>query len=360
MNSKRIAGLDILRFLSMLGIVGLHVLNAGGVLGDSASALNKGIGSILLVICYTSVNIFAMLSGYLYAGRENIRSSNLIKLLTGTLFFCAVTTGAFLVAGGIPDNTPMLTFCGFFPFAAGRYWYLVCYIFLFLMMPYINRLTSSLQKRNFRILLVILFIMLSVFDTVSPVKYFYVGDGYSPVWLIFCYLAGSYVKLYSEDFCKFSSLLCIFLSLVSSGIAFSVWFIFKEPAYFHYNSPFTVISAMLMLTGFSKINPQNKAISKIFGSLSASAFSVYVIHAHIYIMDYLLTGSLTRYISANPFICFGATFALILGIYLAGFVADTLKQLIFRITKLDNAADLLGSKLDKLLRIDKHNTIQNK
>ncbi len=351
MNSKRIVGLDILRFLSMLGIVGLHVINAGGTLSSNASTLNMGISGILLVICYSSVNIFAMLSGYLYAGRENIRSSNLIKLLISTLFFCAVVTVSFLATDGIPDNTPALTFQGFFPFAAGRYWYLVCYIFLFLIIPYINRLTSTLSKRNFRTLLIILFILMSVYDTFSPVKYFYVGDGYSPVWLIFCYIAGSYVKLHSEDFCKLSPMLCIFISFISNGFAFSIWFLFKNPAYYHYNSPFTTISAILLLIGFSKINPHNKLISKLFCSLSDSAFSVYIIHAHMYTMDYLLTGSLTRYINANPLVCLGATFGIIFAVYFACWIAHIIKQIIFRFTRLDKVSDFLGSKLDTILHL---------
>lgn len=351
MNSKRIVGLDILRFLSMLGIVGLHVINAGGMLDGNASKLNMGISGILLVICYSSVNIFAMLSGYLYAGRENVRSSNLIKLIFSTLFFCAAVTAFFLALKAIPDNTPLLTFQGFFPFAAGRYWYLVCYIFLFLMIPYINRLTESLSKRSFRILLSILFILLSVYDTVSPVKYFYVGDGYSPVWLIFCYMIGSYLKLYSEDFRRLSSILCIFIFLVSSGAAFSIWYLFKNPAYFHYNSPFTVISAVLLLIGFSKINPQSKFLSKLFRSLSDGAFSVYIIHAHIYIMDYLLTGCLNSYLKSNPVIVLCLTLGIILAVYFAGWLAHIIKQFIFRFAGFNKAADFLGSKLDAVLWI---------
>ena len=351
MNSKRIVGLDILRFLSMLGIVGLHVINAGGMLNGNASTLNAGISGILLVVCYSSVNIFAMLSGYLYAGRENIRSSNLIKLLISTLFFCAAVAGSFLAFKAIPDNTPLLTFYGFFPFAAGRYWYLVCYIFLFLMIPYINRLTTSLGKRNFRILLVILFLLLSVYDTISPIKYFYVGDGYSPVWLIFCYLAGSYANLHKEDFRKLPAILCIFLSFLSNAIAFGIWFLFKNPAYYHYNSPFTVISAILLLIAFSKINPRAKSISNIFRSLSDAAFTVYIVHAHLYVMDYLVTGCLNDYLKSNPLKALGLTCAIILFIYVAGWVIHIVKQFIFRITRLDKIGDFLGSKLDKLLWI---------
>ncbi|MBE6738556.1 MAG: acyltransferase [Ruminococcaceae bacterium] len=349
MNSKRIVGLDILRFFSMLGIVGLHVINAGGMLDGNASKLNMGISGILLVICYSSVNIFAMLSGYLYAGRENIKSSNLIKLLISTVFFCAAVTVSFLAFKAIPDNTAKLTFQGFFPFAAGRYWYLVCYIFLFLMIPYINKLTAYLSQRSFCTMLIILFLLLSVYDTASPVKYFYVGDGYSPVWLIFCYLTGSYVKLHSEVFRKLSPTLCIFLSLVSNAIAFGIWFLFKKTAYYHYNSPFTVISAVMLLIGFSKINFQSPFITKVFRSLSDSAFSVYIIHAHMYIMDYLLTGCLNSYLKSNPVIVLCLTLGIIIAVYFAGWLAHIIKQFIFRFARLDKAADFLGSKLDWVL-----------
>ena len=49
----------------------------------------------------------------------------------------------------------------------------------------------------------------------------------------------------------------------------------------HYNSPFIVVSSLLVLLMFSKLHVQ----SKVINNLSSSAFAVYLIHAHPLLWD---------------------------------------------------------------------------
>lgn len=72
MKKERLAGLDILRILSMLGIVGLHIINEGGLRCTlPINSISYFVVMILLTILFTSVNIFALLTGYLNINKEN-------------------------------------------------------------------------------------------------------------------------------------------------------------------------------------------------------------------------------------------------------------------------------------------------
>lgn len=75
---QRNIGLDYLRIISMLGIISLRIIGCGG-LAEAA----KGTHSIVFInmvstISYCSVNVFAMLSGYLYVEKENIKMEILL------------------------------------------------------------------------------------------------------------------------------------------------------------------------------------------------------------------------------------------------------------------------------------------
>ena len=84
LTSERQYGIDLLRIISMCGIIGLHVINRGGVLAysDESTLTIQGI-RFIAIICYCSVNVFAMISGWLYVG-QSIKYKK-IRILKGII-----------------------------------------------------------------------------------------------------------------------------------------------------------------------------------------------------------------------------------------------------------------------------------
>ena len=79
MEVKRNNGLDICRVLSMCGIIGLHVMNAGGVIANTDFLSVQGILMRgLIVLFYPVVNIFGMMTGWLYISKKEVKNKNLI------------------------------------------------------------------------------------------------------------------------------------------------------------------------------------------------------------------------------------------------------------------------------------------
>lgn len=354
MKKERIFGLDILRILSMLGIVGLHILNKGGWLASADSTPEVLIARIVAVICYCSVNVFAMLTGYLYADRKSVRSSNLLKLILTVVFYCATILAVFaLIKPELFFGFRGLYLYAIFPPIAGRYWYITSYVLLFMMIPYINTMIRSLKEIQLRRML--LFLLLSVVSTFGLNDYFKLSGGYSPFWLIFCYIVGAYIKLYKDTLhrkhlLKWSAMLAAVLIL-----ALCAWYVLGDSAVgslfliLHYISPFMVLEAALLLLIFSKITIRHSLSQKLVLSLSNGAFGVYIIHSHILIFDYILVDAFSWTGQHGTLIYVAALIAGLGGIYLVCWIIDVLRSLLFKWLCLDKFADWLGGKLDSFL-----------
>lgn len=353
MKNNRIYGLDILRILSMMGVIGLHIIYYSGWGKAASNQLETLIVRVMSVICYCSVNTFAMLTGYLYTDRVKHRSSSLLNLLFTTTFYCIVIT-AFLsfTMPHLFSGSLTLYAHSLFP---GHYWYIVCYTLVFVLIPYLNILISALTESQFRRLIIILFLLLSVITTFGSSDYFKLSEGYSPSWLIFCYLTGAYVKRNADNLLRirlwqlcgiFLCNLLLTLSLWYTMIAFGISKVFPIISYV---SPFIVIEATLVLMIFSRISVKSITAQKIILSLSKSALSVYIIHTHIFVFLHILT-NLLSWSSKLPLLQFFSVFLMgLIGIYLFCWIIDLIRSAIFTILRLTKLADWIGKKIDALL-----------
>ena len=340
----------------MLGIVGLHILNQGGWYASADSPPELLFARIVATVCYCSVNVFAMLTGYLYADRKTIRSSNLLKLIFTVASYCAAILAVFvLLRPELFDGSRGLYLYAIFPPYIGRYWYITSYILLFLMIPYINTMIRSLQEIHFRRMLLILFLLLSVVSTFGLNDYFKLERGYSPYWLIFCYLIGAYIRLYKNDLPKDRILTWSLILTVNVILVVGAWYILGDAMVdsrfliWNYISPFMVLEAALLVLIFSKMTLRNDLIQKCIVSLSNGAFGVYIIHSHILIFDYVLADAFDWSGQHGTLVYVAALLAGLAGIYLVCWSIDVVRSLLFKWLRIDKLADTIGSKVDAFL-----------
>lgn len=293
-----------------------------------------------------------MLTGYLYAEKKKFSTNSIIKLLTIVEFYCfAITIIVFILRKDLFLADKLLIVKYIFPPIASGYWYVTSYVFLFFMIPYLNLFIKNFKKEHFKILLIILFVLLSVFSTFGLRDYFKISKGYSPFWLIFCYFVGAYIKINGDIFVfsKFKKI-CIFL------VNIFIIMLAKNTASFilyEYISPLIVINAIFMLEIFSNIKLKDTP-NKILLSLSNSTFSVYIIHSHIFCFDYLINNKFTYFGNKNTFIWFINLIIAIVGIYSICWVIDIFRKKVFDILHFNNIFKKISEKLDKILKWDKY------
>lgn len=364
-SSNRKISLDILRILAMLGIIGLHLIGQGGILENlNMHSIRTYIILLIYAICFLSVDTFAILSGYLSWKKEKVKYKRIVELIIISLFYSIVITIVFY--GFNLYNCRALgrraLFHSLFPALIGRYWYITCYIFLFLLIPYLNFFINKISKEKLKKMLILIFILLCIIPNIFfSIDFFKTINGYSPFWLIYCYLLGAYVGKYLEKK-KISKkmILSLIACIVSAFILNSLVRIITMKLYgelqydlwfLNYVSPFMVISSIIVVMICSKIeiSINNKIINKIISYLSLCSFSVYIIHSHYLIYDYYLRGIMVKYVYENILILIVSLFVGIILVYLICFIIDLIRIIIFKLLRIDNFIDKIGLKLNKLL-----------
>ena len=367
-TDARRSGLDILRIVSMCWIIGLHILLFCGVL-EGAGAQYGGLRCSLVwsleIIFKSSVNIFGILSGFLYATRpkEKFRSSNVISFVLIAVFYCIIVFAVFRFAYpelyatfGTVDKL-----CILFPALRGDYWYITCYIFLFFMMPYINPALRNLSKKSFGKLLLVLFILLCIIPTFGMKDYFRSEYGYSSLWLIYCYLIGAYLRLHPLPKRKWLRKRWMALAVVVNTALmllskYAIHFLTAkilgaptgENALLQYVSPLMVLNSVLIFCLFKDITVKNKTVGSCLALFSKAAFGAYIVHCHFLINNYVLPNHFGFLLTHHPILVVIETVALCFAIFAVSSVFDTLRGYLFKLLRIDKFCGFIGKHLDKI------------
>ena len=143
MKKIRYNGIDIIRVLAMCGIVGLHILTKCNI--DMTN--NYSFFQLLIILFKSSVNLFALITGFLYCKR-NIHYKNIINIIFIIAFYCIGFTVIFSFLKPNYFNNKIEYIKALIPVIDGRYWYPVSYILLFFLNPFINVIINKLDKKD--------------------------------------------------------------------------------------------------------------------------------------------------------------------------------------------------------------------
>lgn len=256
-------------------------------------------------ISVSAVNIFILISGY-FLFKSNKR--NLFKPLKLLLQVICFNLTFYLLRVALKMNV----FCykDFFKCFMPENYYVMFYIALYFISPYINIIINKLKKRQICFMILIFIILFSIFPTIVDCinlifKYDFNGSstisikgslhGYTIVNFILLYILGaaanilpvSKVKNENLLFCLFFSVILIFLFSISK-------ISFLSSIVYSYCSPLVILVSVSLFLLFLN---NNKINFKVINFLSASSFTFYIIHIHF--LNYLM---IDKYVSFNIFI----------------------------------------------------------
>ncbi len=336
--TKRDYGVDLLRIFSMIMVVLLHVLGAGGVLESTkqGSAWYE-VAWLLETAAYCAVNCYALISGYV-GYRSKPKYANIVLLWLQVLL-CSV--GIHLIFATIdPGSVDGMTILrAFFPVINNYAWYFTCYFALFFMMPLLNHAINTMTEGMLKILCGSI-LGFSVLTTVSLKDIFQVKDGYSVIWLAALYLFGGCIGRFGW----FKHVKGWILGLIYGGCVLVSWgakylleswknpflsqFTYSEML-IRYKSPTILIAAICLLLLFSG-KPLSKYGQWMVNFLAPTCFGVYIIHLHPQIWNRFIVGKFTGFAADSVGVMvlkiIGTTFL----IYLAVSLLDFLRHLLFR------------------------------
>ena len=362
MENKKITrdyGLDIVRVISMLGIVILHINGAGGVLDCCQNQQAVGLywtAFWVEILAYTSVDIFGLMSGYLGIYKKKTSCVRILELICIVFFYCVCITVVFKIA--FPEMVIGIKglLKGVFPQIVGRYWYITCYIPIGIFQPYINKAILSLSEKEHLRLSILIIAVFGLLQSFVIVDLFTFKQGYSFVWLLCLYIVGAYIKrvdlFRSANKIKQKSMAILLAGSVVLlvGNIFVDFVIHKNISYFvSYISPIILLMSICIIFLFR--NTEIKSFSKIIATLSMVTFDVYLLHCHILIYDNFITDHVCWIADMNiaviPFVIVACGIVILLVASIIGVV----RSYIFKITKLNDLIKKVSVKLDKLLYV---------
>ena len=309
---KRNYGIDLLRIVSMLMIVTLHVLIRGGILeSNSAFSVKHGISYAIVILCYCSVNCYALISGYVGFGRK-FKLGNIVQLWFEVVFYLLVISLVFkFISPDSVDKMQLIT--SFFPVLFGG---------------------KLLSDDMFGLL-----------------------EGCSPLWLAILYIIGAFCKKYrvSETIkasaCVILYFSCILLTLLSKlFIDYAAQRIeglnpFNDYL-ISYTSPTILICGVSSFLLFSKIRIVSPVFIKIISFFASTTFGVYIIHLHPNFWT-LLLNKFQTYSNLDLFLFVLAIIGTSLAIWLLCSVVDKIREGIFKAAKIHGISEKIGRMGEK-------------
>jgi len=358
LKQERNYGIDLLRMVAMLLVVVLHVLGQGGVLAHTwAYSGQYLIGWYLEYAAFCSVNLFALISGYVGV-RSKCRASNLAVLwLQVFLYSFGIAAVVAIFRPELCSGADLIEYA--FPVITRKYWYFSAYFSLFLFMPLLNAGINALSKQTLRRVIVAMILVFSVASSAGKEAShdaFTLVSGYTGLWLMVMYAVGAYIGKYGMwEKVPQAALLGIFFgcAAVSLGLRCLVLRIsstVSEPYYLKFvatfNSPLVVLESIALLLFFARLRFGAFA-GKLIAFFAPAAFGVYIIHVHPIIWEHLMRDRFVFIAKVHPLIIAGFVLLSACGVYLACSLIDLVRVQLFKLLRIKKGLSALENKLFK-------------
>lgn len=339
-KQDRNLGIDLLRLVAMWFVLILHTLGQGGVLAalQRGTAL-YGTAWYLEILAYCAVDIFALISGFA-AYRDEPRQTRLSSYITlwlqvvfwgvvTALFFCLLWPERFSLRG-------VLGMC--FPLKNSLYWYFSAYTGLFIVKPLLDRAVSGCSDALARKLTVLIVLVFSCFNLFFD--RFQLASGYSFIWLVLLYVLGSFLKKCraGERLTPLLGLLQIFLLITLTWLC---QFLTDDPLMHElvsYTSPTILLTAMIFVVLFSRLRLP-KAAAAFVRFAAPGAFAAYLLNNQRDMWSFGMKQRFVFLAEGSPLRLVLVTLSFSLGFVLLAVTLDKLRQLLFRLLRVQKLAE---------------------
>lgn len=296
-GTVRQSNMELLRILAMLMIITLHYLDKGDVLSPFSQirTVNHSVGWIIEALCYVSVNIYVLISGY-FLVYSRFSFQKIAVLWFQVLCYSWLIGAVFILSGMIkPDalNLYELIFIAF-PVTSGHYWFATIYILLFAICPFLNAAIQKMNRKQHMSCIMVLLLIFSAWNTLLPFT-IPVTDhaGMDIAWFVCLYMIAAYLRKYPDCMEKPGYLYCLgylFFSLSIFVMGLALVYVDSVTGklggyatnWYAYNSLPVLLASVCLFIAFTKITVKGKRISNMINTFAGATFGVYLLHEHRY------------------------------------------------------------------------------
>lgn len=321
-KKERSSNLELLRIVLMMMVVTLHYLNTymGGILDVIVpGTFNYYLAHFLESLCIVSVNVFVLITGYFSHKKTSIKVSKVGQLFSLGIFYSLVLAGiAVFILKLNPINRDTLNLLNSSIFGS---WFLVIYCFLYLLIPFINKLINNINEKQLLTLIIINVLMLNVyytfFNTITLVD-----GGYGIGNFINLYLIGAYISKYKNKDISIKYPLITYILITIVTTIFS----FKNGLAWQYSTIFNVLGSVSLFLIFKNIKMKNY---KFINNIAGYIFPIYCIHTCPFTAKYMFREifNTPKYWHSNYMIVH--LIITVLGVFIGCIIIEIIRRFIF-------------------------------
>ena len=360
-------GIDLLRIVSMLMVVLLHILGQGGILKSTVPiTANYEVSWFLEIAALCAVNCYALISGYVGYGSK-FKYTNIVYIWIQVVFYNFFIT--LIYSFILPNVTSERLWGAIFPVTNRAYWYFTAYFCIYFLTPIINTAIKHLTENKLKAVSLSLIIIFTVIPLFAKADLFFTVDGYSAFWLVILYFLGGVIKKCRIlEKIRIRWLLLMYLGVILITWLHKLWadchnmFSPNEPRmkqiFVEYTSPTILFAAIFLLVAFSKLKMNKRAIKFIKWSAPLS-FGVYLIHVQGYIWRQLFKNAFAYYAEFNWIALVFSVLGTAIAIYIVCSLIDFLREKLFGLLKIKKGLNRLEAKFLPNLWKDEGKTMSN-
>lgn len=181
-------GLDLLKIISMINIINLHINNHTNHLKLNINNPKFKPIYLLHTFSFFPVNTFGLISGII--GYKKYKFVNLIYLWFEYLFY-SVFLSLFQYYKSLANFKNVIK--SFFPLGIVRHWYVNVYILMYLFLPFITTSINLMDKKLFSKIIICYLMIYSFYHTIiqfniNNTNFDFISGGYSSLWLLVLYI----------------------------------------------------------------------------------------------------------------------------------------------------------------------------
>lgn len=348
--STRNWGIDLLRLVSMLFVVILHMLRHNTFLKLPSDTSQYAAAWFLEILAMCAVDIFAIVSGYV-TYRDTPRKfklSSYVNLWLQVTFYTVILMiiGHFAYPEVLPTKR---IFLAFFPVSTNQYWYFTAYTALFFIMPILDaglRAISVESARRIFLAFLVAFIAIPQFaDSIG------IGVGYNFAWLAILYIVGAIMKkanIGANVKAPISALAILLLTTVTWAL--KITDTLSSLHYpLHYASFPIFLSAIFWILLFSRLNFGANWVRFIKWAAPTS-FSIYILNMHPAVMYTLYNRFSIAGFADSPaaivvLVVLGASLAFVIAVVLI----DRLRMRLFTLLHVPQATKRIEAVAEKVV-----------
>ena len=331
--------LNLLKCVCMFLIVLWHCIIHGNVLGNIENPYLNIIINMILFLIIVHVNCFVMITGF-FQHKSKVKIKKIIEYYIQVVFYCLII---YLIDSLIMKNkiSMELILYNISPFAIKKYWFMYCYLMLYIFSDYLNIIIQKISKSSFEKGLLLMYIIFSIFPFIFFEKVVE-NNGFTTIHFVFLYFIGAYLNMYplKEQIGKTNYMKKVLLVFLG---CFAINFItnYITDAYYYSEIKSTIaynISSKLIITKYSYARPlvilQSIAFFEIFNNLNVSfkfsKFTKYLLGIYLVSENDFIRPHLYKYLT--PINSFSFVIKLIIYaelIFTICFVIEFLRKKIF-------------------------------